>query len=212
MTYDQNEGIMNIKMISGVNGMEGKGKCAYVFPPAVTGEDIRVFRRRLSMTQSALAKLLDVSVKTVERWEAGKELIHGPVIALMHLLREMPEALERFEVPEKRYPLRMWYMYRREACTVIDVDEQNRKVWIRNFTDRVQYRAFGKTERPTFEMYERFLEERCFPPTRDKMKLILKELDLPFYDPMMIIRKTEGRMAEDEFWLKLEDNGNDSIA
>ena len=32
----------------------------------------------------------------------------------------------------------------------------------------------------------------------------LRELDLPFYDPMMIIEKTEGRMAEDDFWIQIE--------
>ena len=39
---------------------------------------------------------------------------------------------------------------------------------------------------------------------RDKMKLILKDLGLPFYDPIMIIEKTEGRMAEDDFWIRIE--------
>lgn len=43
-----------------------------------------------------------------------------------------------------------------------------------------------------------------FPRTSDKMKLILKDLDLPFYDPFMIIEKTEGRMAEDDFWIRIE--------
>ena len=36
------------------------------------------------------------------------------------------------------------------------------------------------------------------------MKLILKDLDLPFYDPLMIIQKTEGKMAEDHFWIRIE--------
>jgi len=36
------------------------------------------------------------------------------------------------------------------------------------------------------------------------MKLVLKELDSPFYDPMFIIEKTNGRMAEDEFWTEIE--------
>lgn len=36
------------------------------------------------------------------------------------------------------------------------------------------------------------------------MKLILKDLGLPFYDPIMIIEKTEGRMAEDDFWIRIE--------
>ena len=49
-----------------------------------------------------------------------------------------------------------------------------------------------------------FLESRCFPESRDKMKLILKDLGLPFYDPIMIIEKTKGRMAEDDFWIRIE--------
>ena len=27
---------------------------------------------------------------------------------------------------------------------------------------------------------------------------------VPFYDPIMIIEKTEGRMAEDNFWIRIE--------
>ena len=38
------------------------------------------------------------------------------------------------------------------------------------------------------------------------MKIILKMLDIPFYDPMLIIEKTKGRMAEDDFWLEIERN------
>jgi len=36
------------------------------------------------------------------------------------------------------------------------------------------------------------------------MKLVLQELNLPFYDPLLIIEKTEGRMEEDNFWIKIE--------
>jgi putative transcriptional regulator len=33
---------------------------------------------------------------------------------------------------------------------------------------------------------------------------MLDELDIPFYDPFLIIEKTQGRMSEDEFWLAIE--------
>ena len=59
-------------------------------------------------------------------------------------------------------------------------------------------------EEPDYNQYIEFLESRCFPESRDKMKLILKDLGLPFYDPIMIIEKTEGRMAEDDFWIRIE--------
>ena len=52
--------------------------------------------------------------------------------------------------------------------------------------------------------YKEFLESRCFPRTRDKMKLVLEDIGLPFYDTFMIIEKTQGRMAEDDFWIRIE--------
>lgn len=107
-------------------------------------------------------------------------------------------------IPEKVYPLRLWYMSGDQVATIIDVDEQNRKVEIHNYTKDYIARAFGVIECPSFEDYEAFLESRCFPRTRDKMKLVLEDLGLPFYDPFMIIEKTEGRMAEDDFWIRIE--------
>lgn len=86
----------------------------------------------------------------------------------------------------------------------IDVNEIEREVNIMNYTDNVMFRAFGVEEYPDFEMYKEFLKSRCFPESRDKMKLVLKDLDLPFYDPIMIIEKTEGRMAEDDFCIRIE--------
>ena len=58
----------------------------------------------------------------------------------------------------------------------------------RSFTNTKDYiaRAFGKEENPDFEAYEAFLESRCFPRSRDKMKLTLRELDLPFYEPLIV--------------------------
>ena len=35
-------------------------------------------------------------------------------------------------------------------------------------------------------------ESRCFPKTRDHAKDILKEMGLPFYDPLLIIEKQMG--------------------
>ncbi len=44
----------------------------------------------------------------------------------------------------------------------------------------------------------------CSVRSRDKIKLVLRDMELPFYDPFLIIEKTQRRMAEDEFWLKIE--------
>lgn len=119
---------------------------------------------------------------------------------------------EEVILPDKEYPLRFWYMCPKGVCTVIDVDEKARKVRIHNYVDNLLYRAFGCLENPTYEQYEKFLESRCFPRTRDKMKLMLKHFELPFYDPMLIIEKTKGRMAEDAFWYKADYTGYEGLA
>ena len=87
---------------------------------------------------------------------------------------------------------------------MIEVDEPSRQVHIKNYTDKLMFRAFGVNENPDYRDYTEFLESRCFPRTRDKLKLVLKDLALPFYDPFLIIEKTEGKMAEDHFWIKIE--------
>ena len=68
------------------------------------------------------------------------------------------------------------------------------------------FTAFGNNTAPSIDDYNYFLESRCFPRTRDKMKLELERLDVPFYDPYMIIEKTQGRMAEDDFWIRIEND------
>ncbi len=102
------------------------------------------------------------------------------------------------------YNLHLKYMHDNTLCTLIDVDTIRKQVHIKNYVDHPMFRAFGVNTAPTYADYENFLESRCFPRTRDKMKLILQDLDLPFYDPFLIIQKTEGRMAEDHFWIKIE--------
>ncbi len=170
----------------------------------ITAEEIRSIRRKLELTQAEFARLVNVSKKTIERWETGGKEITGPIVTLAKLLLEYPQIKEELMVPERSSLLRLWYMEGDKVCTIIDVDERHRRVKIYNYTRDYIARAFGKNEHPDFEAYEAFLESRCFPRSRDKMKLMLRELDLPFYDPLMIIGKTQGRMAEDDFWIRIE--------
>ena len=43
-----------------------------------------------------------------------------------------------------------------------------------------------------------------FSTNKGQNEADFKELDLPFYEPLMFIEKTAGRMAEDEFWIRIE--------
>lgn len=176
----------------------------FAITDSLNGTGIKTIRKKLKLTQAEFAELANVSVKTVERWESGRKPVTGPIVTLVKILKESPQIQEALKIPVQTYPMRLLYMYYDDICTIIDVNERERTVKIYNYTQDYAFRAFGKNETPTFEQYEEFLESRCFPRTRDKMKLILRDLDLPFYEPLMIIEKTQGRMAEDNFWIKIE--------
>ena len=170
----------------------------------LSSKDIKLMRKRLGLKQKDFAALLNVSVKTVERWEQADVAVTGPAVTLLKILYETPEWVEELQIPTKIYPLRLFYYYKENLCTVIDVNEPTRKIAIKNFVRNPIYCAFGVNNAPTFKDYEDFLESRCFPRSRDKMKIILRDLGLPFYDPFLIIQRTNGKMAEDDFWIKIE--------
>ena len=174
----------------------------YITPEKITGAQLKEKRRNLGLTQKEFAKFIGVSKPTIERWETSDRPVTGPVVQLLQLLS--PEYMESITIPPKTLPLRLWYMYKDEVCTLIDVHEGKQIVEIHNYTKNRQFMAFGAKEHPDFQDYEEFLKSRCFAESRDKMKLILRNLNLPFYDPLMIIERTQGRMAEDDFWIKVE--------
>lgn len=176
----------------------------FALPKEIGAEDIKALRRQLGMTQKEFAGLMRVSKATVVHWENTEKPINGPVILAMKVLRETPELASSLSVPEQEMPLRLYYYYKNFLCTLIDVDDSAMRVQIKNYTRNVQFRAFGVNTEPTYEDYQAFLESRCFPRSRDKVKLELQALGLPFYDPLMIVEKTEGRMAEDDFRLLVE--------
>ena len=176
----------------------------FVTPEYIKADDIKRVRKKLGLTQKEFAKLVNCSKPTIERWETCKEPISGPIVLLLKILEQEPGYVERIKIPQKEYDIRLHYMYKDIVCTIIDVDETKQLIRIVNYTDKLMFRAFGCVEKPSYDDYLEFLESRCFPRTRDKMKLILKDMELPFYDPFMIIEKTEGRMAEDDFWIRIE--------
>lgn len=176
----------------------------YNIKNSINSKEVKGFRKKLSMTQAEFAKFLGISRPTVERMESSDKKICGPIAVLIYLLQDNWELIEEQRIPDKKYPLRLWYMYKDKKCTLIDVDETNKKIFIQNYVSNIMYCAFGNNNKPSYNDYEEFLRSRCFPESRDKIKIELESLGLPFYDTMMIIQKTEGRMAEDDFWILIE--------
>lgn len=104
--------------------------------------------------------------------------------------------------PQEGSTMQIRYMYKNRLCTIINVDFAHETVGVVNLTEDVLHRAFGVVVQPTWQQFMDFLAERCFPATRANAKALLKALGLTAYDPLQIVEKTAGRMAEDDLWMQ----------
>lgn len=139
----------------------------------------RMYRKGVSVAR--IARELSVSRPTVYRYV---------------------EEIRRWE----RHPsvqMQLEYMYKDRVCTVIDVDWKNQTVYVENRTDQLPLTAFGVNKTPEWEEFREFLEDRCVPGTRFHLKELLRDMGVDFYDPMLIIEETKGRMAEDDQWIRI---------
>lgn len=86
-------------------------KRKFVTPEYTTAGEVKRVRTKFKLTQKEFAELLNVSKPTVERWERSEEPIQGHIGLLLKLLEGHPETVEKMKVPEKVYPIRLWYMH-----------------------------------------------------------------------------------------------------
>ena len=61
----------------------------------MTGTELRRQRRRLGLSQAALAQRLGVTANTVARWERGERTIREPIARLVRLLVAQPSPQRR---------------------------------------------------------------------------------------------------------------------
>jgi len=90
-------------------------------------------------------------------------------------------------------------------CTTVISDMTDHTLRIENHTDNIIKTAFGNNFSPTWDDLQQFLEERCVPRTRSGIREYLETIGVGEYDPIEIIKKTKGRMAEDDQWLDIEE-------
>ena len=100
--------------------------------------------------------------------------------------------------------LEIRYYNGEDLCTLIYADRTAGDLRAENYTKLNIKTAFGKKRYPSWEDLESFLEERCIPRERAGLREYLEALGLEEYDPLAIILKTKGRMAEDDQWIEVE--------
>lgn len=89
-------------------------------------------------------------------------------------------------------------------CTKIAADYTDCTLCFENHVSNFLHTAFGNNLSPTWNDLQTFLEERCIPRSRAGLREYLEEINVDKYEPLDIIQKTKGRMAEDEQWIHLE--------
>ncbi len=70
--------------------------------PQYHGAKIRAIRLKQNMTQKSLAAVLGVSIKTVEAWEAGKNVPVGPAQRLLDLIDKDDNFLEKYGIMSQK--------------------------------------------------------------------------------------------------------------
>ncbi len=66
--------------------------------PKFRGPDIKKIRNKLNLSQSMFAKILGVSIKTVEAWEAGTNEPMGPAKRLLSIIKSDNKFLETYKL------------------------------------------------------------------------------------------------------------------
>lgn len=100
--------------------------------------------------------------------------------------------------------IRLRYYNNVELCTVIVADYTAKTVMFKNFTDNSINTAFGIKSNASWQDYNDFLKDRCIPESREGLKYYLNSIEVDEYNPLEIIKKTKGKMAEDNQWLDVE--------
>lgn len=171
--------------------------------PAISKEVLCEIRRRheAGETVTALAQAYGISRQTLHNYLREKEEGQRQIYRSLKQWQKLNQDFRGVDAGD--YMIRMDYMNGEECCSQLLVSFRKREVLVANTTDVPFHRAFGMKAKPTWEDFEEFLEERCMPRTRDRLRLVLEDIGVDSYDPMAIIEKTQGRMAEDRQWLKI---------
>ncbi len=117
--------------------------------------------------------------------------------------KQDPEQYRQSRLKQGHELLEIRFYNDNDLCTLIYADKTTRDICAENYTEQVVKTAFGKNSNPSWEDLELFLEERCIPRQRAGLRDYLETLGLDEYNPIDIIKKTKGRMAEDNQWLEV---------
>jgi len=66
--------------------------------PHFKGEMVQKIRLKQNMTQKTFSGVMGVSIKTVEAWEAGRNVPEGPAQRMLELMNKDETLLEKYHI------------------------------------------------------------------------------------------------------------------
>lgn len=152
---------------------------------------------KVSLPSSWIKELgIDAEDRQVELSFDGKTITISKRLTLSEFISQKSKAGHRL--------LQFFYYDGDILCSLIAADYTDQTLCAENDVSDVIKTAFGNNEAPTWDDFQNFLEERCIPRARAGLREYLEALGLDEYDPLEIIKKTSGRMAEDNQWIKIK--------
>ena len=83
--------VSSVKEAGKIHRGEAKASRTFFFEP----EDVRKIREKLQKSQSEFARMIGVSVSTLQNWEQGRRQPEGPARALLVVASKAPEVVAK---------------------------------------------------------------------------------------------------------------------
>jgi putative transcriptional regulator len=83
--------VESIKEAGKIHRGEVRASREFVFD----AQDVRAIREKLQKSQSEFARMIGVSVSTLQNWEQGRRQPHGPARALLVVASKAPEVVAK---------------------------------------------------------------------------------------------------------------------
>ena len=158
------------------------------------GKDAKTYKISLP---TRWVKELNIDDNRIELCYDGEKIIVAPKLSLEQFINQKKE---------NSHKILLLNFYDNDIlCTKICVDFTDETVSAQNYTDNIVKTAFGNNIAPVWADFENFLEERCVPRSRSGLREYLETIGVEEYNPLEIIKKTKGKMAEDYQWIELEE-------
>lgn len=168
-------------------------------------KNLIAIRKQKKISQAELAEKCGMPQSTIGRIESGK------VVPNMQTLEKMAEALglefhitEKDNSPEyiKRWDgLEFTCYWKDEPISEVHVNSTN--VHIKRFSSHPVKQIFAQSNMDIFRL-SKILETRCWQRESRNIDNYLKKLNLNYYDPLSIVRKTHGVSYNDFLWFQFK--------